>query len=264
MNHEATQFLKQELARRMEKNPSYSMRAFAKALDLNVGVLSSLLSGKRPLTAKTAKALCEKLGVTPNERLEVLRAVAQDKMGEPLENGSVLAGRIELDQEVYRAVGDWYHWAILQLVRTRRYRESPTHSQPKWMAKKLRITETEAKLAVERLIKLGLLRLGKRGLLERTQERLTTANKSVTTGALRRWQKQIREKAIYSLENDPIESRSMSSITMAIDPAKIERARHLIDEFQEKLAEFLESGPKEKVYQLSVSLFPLQTQESQS
>ena len=70
-------------------------------------------------------------------------------------------------------------------------------------------------------------------------------------------QKNLRKKAIKSLENDPIHTRSMTSMTMAIDPKKIKQAKELIDEFEINLSEFLEHGKKKEVYQLCISLFPL-------
>ena len=54
----------------------------------------------------------------------------------------------------------------------------------------------------------------------------------------------------------------MTSVTMSIDPEKLEQARNLIQEFQERLDNFLESGEKKEVYQLTISLFPLQTLET--
>ena len=86
---------------------------------------------------------------------------------------------------------------------------------------------------------------------------MTTANRSVTTPILRQAQKALRLKVIESLENDPIEVRSMTSMSMAIDPEKLPEARRLIEEFQEKLSTFLESENKERAYQLPISLFPL-------
>ena len=60
------------------------------------------------------------------------------------------------------------------------------------------------------------------------------------------------------MENDPIEIRNHSSMTMAIDPAKIDEAKKMIEEFTHRLTEFLESGKRLQVYELNIGLFPLQ------
>jgi transcriptional regulator with XRE-family HTH domain len=259
MKNDMVQILRDELTKRVEKNPRYSMRAFAKSLGINIGALSSLLNGKRPLTAKAAEQLCDKLGITPLKKSEIILRAAKRNGNNSLD---LTFNRVEIEEEIFRAISDWYHWAILQLVKTEKYNQNLHTSDPKWISRQLQISETEAKLAIDRLLKLKLLVQGKNGLLERTKESITTANKSFTSAALKKWQRQIREKSIFSLENHPIEVRSHTSMTMAIDPKKIKEAKDLIDEFQERLAEFLEKGKKEKVYQLCVSLFPLQTQEN--
>jgi transcriptional regulator with XRE-family HTH domain len=51
-------YLKRELQRRCQKNPSYSLRAFARFLHIPHQVLSRILNGKRPPT----KTLLEKIG----------------------------------------------------------------------------------------------------------------------------------------------------------------------------------------------------------
>jgi uncharacterized protein (TIGR02147 family) len=65
------------------------------------------------------------------------------------------------------------------------------------------------------------------------------------------------EKAICSLENDPIEIRNMSGMTMSIDSKNIPLAKKLIDECMQQISRLLRSGKSSDVYQLQVSLFPL-------
>jgi uncharacterized protein (TIGR02147 family) len=254
MKSDIVQILKTELSNRLQKNPRYSMRAFAQSLDLNVGSLSRFMSGRRPLTPKAAEKLCDKLGLSPLKKSQIILSL--------LGRSDFEFNRVDIEEETFRAISDWYHLAILQLVRTKVYRENFRNSNPRWVARQLKISEVEAKLAIERLLKLNILTKSSSGLLKRTEKNFSSANKNATSAALKKGQRQIREKAIASLENDPLELRSMTSMTMAIDPKKIAEAKKLIDEFQERLSEFLESGNKEKVYQLCVSLFPLQITEN--
>jgi len=92
---------------------------------------------------------------------------------------------------------------------------------------------------LKRLVELGLLKEVK-GALRFTQLHITTA--------LKRRQKQILEKAISSLENDPIEIRSMTRMTIAIAPEKLPEAKKMILEFNREMSRFLESGNKKEVY----------------
>lgn len=248
------QCLKNELAQRISKNPRYSLRSFASLLDTNIGTLSAILNGKRKLTPTTAEKFCRRLNYSPARQQEILRKITQSKSS----SKSPAPMATELDQEYFRLISEWYHYAILQMINLDDYGTDDQHLRPSWFAKKLGISTAEAKLAIDRLLELGMVTKNKHGFLVRSKDAYTTKDKNVTGPALIAWQKQLREKAIHSLENDPIELRSMNSMTMAIDPEKIEEARVLIQEFQERLAEFLTKDQKKKVYQLTVSLFPLQ------
>jgi len=84
------------------------------------------------------------------------------------------------------------------------------------------------------------------------------SDKDLTTPALRKHQKQLLEKAILSLENDPIEIRNMSGMMMVADPALIPEAKKLIEECSKKVSRLLQSGRKTQVYQFHVSLYPIQ------
>ena len=53
-----------ELTRRKNKNPSYSLRAYARDLGISSTSLSDVLSAKRNLSRKNALKVAEKLGYT--------------------------------------------------------------------------------------------------------------------------------------------------------------------------------------------------------
>jgi uncharacterized protein (TIGR02147 family) len=261
--------LEQELANRCEKNSRYSMRAFARALDIAPGPLSQILSQKRVPSYKMARQMLRCIELTPEDQKRFLASIAEahhqrglTRMNpffralassmSPETQSRLPIPPVDLSIDHFRIIGDWYHYAILFLTYVDGFDPSP-----KWIASQLGISESEAKLGVERLLSVGMLkRKGKK--LVSFQQNFTTADKHLTTPALRKRQRQILEKAIYSLENDPIETRNFSAMTMAIDEAKIPAAKEKIEKFTQELSEFLESGRKNRVYELSVCLFPLQ------
>jgi len=127
---------------------------------------------------------------------------------------------------------------------------------PKWIAKMLSITELEAKLAVERLIRLEILDRDSDGRLYRTATHLSTTTDIASSG-IRHFQKQILEKAITSLESDDISERDITSITIAINEDRIPEAKVEIKKFRLKMSEFLATGKKTRVYNLGIHLIPL-------
>jgi uncharacterized protein (TIGR02147 family) len=256
------QYLKEQLAKRCERNSRYSVRAFARALRIDVAAMSRLLSGRQVPSVLLTEKLLSLLDFTPTDQERFIASVAAArrtrgyKRLQPLLQ-SVANGEVSMDLsvDVYRVIADWYHVAILELTFAEGFR-----SDIAWIAAEIGISQAEAKLAVERLLKLGLLKESD-GTLVKTQERLSTADKHLTTPALRKNQRQLLEKAIESLENDPIEDRSMTSMTTAIDPRRIAEAKEMIKHFNRTLCAFLEGGNRTRVYNLGISLYPLQRKE---
>jgi plasmid maintenance system antidote protein VapI len=55
--------LQRELANRCRRNPHYSLRAFARHLEMDSSTLSAILRRKRPITQKSSQKLTIALGV---------------------------------------------------------------------------------------------------------------------------------------------------------------------------------------------------------
>ena len=73
-------FLQAELARRCARSNQYSLRAFARFLELDHSTLSQLLRGKRRLTDRTIRRCGVRLGLDEDSIAEFTRAVS-DKQG---------------------------------------------------------------------------------------------------------------------------------------------------------------------------------------
>jgi len=251
--------IEEELAKRAEKNPRYSLRAMARALSLDAGALSQILSGKRVPSYKIAQKILAVLDLSPDQQNKFLSSIAKTHQSRGLERLNPIFKKFKSKQpakdlsiDLFRVIGDWYHYAILMLTYVDRFDPNPT-----WIAAQLNISPIEAKLAINRMLDLGLLK-EERGSLVCWDGHFTTADKHVTAPALKRHQKQILEKSIFSLENDPIEQRSHTSMTMAIDSKKITEAKKLIEDFTNKMSELLESGQRTQVYEFQIGLFPIQ------
>jgi len=132
---------------------------------------------------------------------------------------------------------------------------------PKWIARRLGINELHAKLCFERLRKLGLIEKSRAGWRQ-TKKPLKIENQ-VSTDATRRFHRQLLEKAIGSLEADPIEVRDFSSMTMALNPEVIPYARQRIRQFRRELTAELEAhGKPSEVYNLTVQIYPVSKKEN--
>jgi uncharacterized protein (TIGR02147 family) len=249
----------QELERRQAKNANYSLRAFAKALAIDVAVLSRAINGKRVFSRGIAEKTAAALALPAAERRLFLESIALEKTRRALAAAGAATPQQEspgevhyLENDLFDTIGDLLHYAILELTYVADFR-----SEPRWIAKQLGATVIEVEMAIERLLRLGLL-VRRDGRLQKSKSSVTTKDKTRSSVALRRHQRQILQRAAQSLETDPIQQRSMSGTTIPIDPSKLPVARRMIDEFRAELCRVLTSGEMRKVYQLGISLFPLQ------
>src|SRR5438270_13729730 len=63
--------LQEELLRRCRSNPGYSLRAFARALQVNPASLSRMLRGERVISEEMKERLAIRLGLGPRELSEL-------------------------------------------------------------------------------------------------------------------------------------------------------------------------------------------------
>jgi uncharacterized protein (TIGR02147 family) len=238
-------WLQKQFTERCKKNPRYSLRAFAKTLDLDASSLSQILSGKRKLSKKGIQNICDKLSTSPKE-LQMFGLIEK-------KNDETDEDYLQLSIDTFSVISDWYHYAILELTYVSGFK-----ADPKWISKKLSITVEESKSAVERLKRLGLLLEENRSLIK-SSKRLTNNGTINTSGAHKELQKQVISKALLAVDEVPQDEKDITSMTMAIDTKNLDKARLLIQKFRRDLCELLEDGDQEQVYNLGIQLYPIST-----
>jgi len=241
--------LRQELLNRCKRNPTYSLRAFAANLNIDASTLSKILKGKRPLGKKLILHLGSRMGLSTEEIELFLRR----KSG--TDDGSIeeLSG-MELALDRFAIVSDWYHFAILELMQLKEFR--PTNN---WIAKALDMKPMEVDAAVERLVRVGLLKIDKSGKWKDLSDGFSTSiGPDMASAAHRRLQQQFLKKSEQALLHLPLEDRDHSTMTMAVDRSRIKEARERIKRFRRSLAKFLSEGDElNDVFNLNVALFPI-------
>ncbi len=239
-------YLQKTFAEKCKRNPRYSLRAYAKSLDLDSSTLSALLRRKRPLTAKMAQKLIAKLDIESTEQAQLLLL---SSMG--TEIGSSEGPSYEtLEQATAEIIASWEHFAILAALEMKRFK-----ADIRSLSKRLNIPHA--------VVRDCLTRLEQQGFVQEKNETWFLAKKNmgspsnVPSSALRQAHRQTIQKAMESLEKDPLDVRDISGMTMAIDRKKINEARKLIQNFRRRLSHFLEEGDSNSVYRLNIQLFPL-------
>ncbi|EQC45545.1 TIGR02147 family protein [Bacteriovorax sp. Seq25_V] len=253
--------LKDELFERKKRNHLYSLRSFAKSLDISADSFSRILNNKRPLTLDRALSWKDKLNLMDDTYVDFIESVKNyqyQRLDETHKKARQLTERydyhlLQLDQ--FELISNWYHIVILNLTEL-----SEFESSPEWIAKKLGIDVDDTIDAINRLKRLGLL-VEDNGKILRTLQRIETPT-DTPSQAIRKYHQDNIERALYSLNNDIVELRDISSITMPLDPANLEEAKKRIKIFRKEMSEFLQTGSGQQVYSLNVQLFP-QTRDFQ-
>lgn len=257
--------LVQELARRKRGNEHYSLRAFARDLNLESSFVSKLVHGKRRVTPNLLARLAPALGLEPADVARLARCAKQGSMTK-LEQGSVSLARqseaLEFEQlhtDSIMLVTEWYHFAILELWRVQGFKCEPT-----WIAKRLDIAPVEVIDALERLERCKLLGRTSDGRLCLKSGNNSTVGTRPTSQALRLLQKKNLELAARALDRVSVAERDHSTVTMAISKHKLGLAKERIQAFRRELCAFLEdTDTHDAVYNLTISLYPLTCDEQQ-
>lgn len=235
-------WLQKQFELRRQRNARYSLRAFAATLQMDASSLSQMLSGKRTPSKKVLLSICQRLTASPKEL----------RMMSLLDDSTTVADdAFQLSADTFAVISEWYHFALLELTFIAGFK-----SDPKWIASQLKISVTEVKAAIDRLVRLNLLKNHK-GVLSKTHEVLTNHTGLQTSTARKNLQRQIISKALSAVDETPQEEKDITSMTMAIDPKNLDRARELIKKFRRDLCLLLEDGEPSQVFNLGVQLYPV-------
>lgn len=254
-NGDFSTFLCKELERRRKNNPRYSLRAFAKFLGIHSANLARMMRNERPTSPEFIGRIGERLGLTAEE-IEVFCSIAEaHKSVNVVAKRSRKSRYVPLAQDIFEAIEDWRHYAILELIKLKSFQNNAG-----WVAFALKIPVSEAQVYLDRLLRVGLLEVLPDGSWhDRSSESMAVLmNDFETTEPLRRVQRSFLDLAIESLEKDPIDQRDHSSILMATHSSRIAGAKKIISKSVREVCAFLEDcKEKDSVYSLTTSLSPL-------
>jgi uncharacterized protein (TIGR02147 family) len=271
MNAEVTPagILQRFFRKRLDRNPSYSVRAFARDLGVSQTLLSLIFAGKRTLSFQQAFRFASKLGMNAEEKQtwfqKVFSALPEKAKGrhrlQALLDGEYAdpnradspSERTELEVEYLRILPEWYHLAILDFSQVKNFKP-----EPEWIAERLGIQPQQVREAIERLLHIGLFKWAD-GKLTKTNLHIEFPS-SGAQPLVREFHQQMANKAIECLRSTDPEAyrrRKMSSLTFSVRTDRLPEAFARIEKFKMEMADLLAEGVSNSLYQLNVQLFPL-------
>jgi uncharacterized protein (TIGR02147 family) len=235
--------IQQEFIERSRKNPAYSLRAFAKYLEIDQSYLSKLLKGQRPITKNLVESIVPKLGIK-QRNIEMLFTKKKVQM----------ADFALLTDDQFELLSEWQHFAIVELAKTKGFVFNSTK-----IAQRLGLHVEEVRSSIARLERLGLIEIqGEKVkvLLPTT----TWSNTKRTSIARQKFQKAALNMAADAVENISFEKRDSGSITMAVSSERLPEFKEKLKQIRQELAAYFQpknSNDLDEVYQLVVSFYPL-------
>jgi plasmid maintenance system antidote protein VapI len=97
--------LKQKLSETQEKNPNYSLRAYARDLGIHPASLSLIIKSKRAFPLNSFDRVSEALGLTEDEKILFLESVSKVKFSVKRETTSTLL-KVRIKEDKLNEVED--------------------------------------------------------------------------------------------------------------------------------------------------------------
>ncbi len=244
-----TVFLRHELSRRIQKNPKYSLRSFARDLNIPLSSLSMTLSGDRAPSKKFITKVSSKLNISPVQTRHFLMQNVTARTAE-----SDCESDLILREDQFKIILDWRHFAILRLLKTSTFK--PDFN---WIAKRLNSNPFHIEECVDRLKRLSLLKSEENKWTDTSNGKTSYLKTKHTDENIKSFLKNMLEKSIQSIDQDDISERNHTGMMLTISKKSLPLAIDLIKNFRRTLTEILEdkSIEKDEVYYLDIGFFPL-------
>lgn len=227
--------LQAEFARRKAKNQSYSLNAFSKNLGIDQSLLSKILSGKKKISARMAKELLLKAGLSEKKV------------------SGFLNGFQDVTDKEFEFLSAWLPFAILELMKTQSFEFDVSK-----IAKKLKVHKTEVQNAIGLLERFGYIESENQKQIVLKKPNNTWANTKESSVARKNLQRKYVEMSLEALDEIPFELREHGSLTIAINKKQIPEVKEKMNQFRMELGRSLQKqNTLDEVYQLTMSFFPL-------
>lgn len=257
--HSLSEVLNQEFSLRKDRNAAYSLRAFARDLELSPSRLSEVMKGKQGLSEANAEAVARKITRRPEERAfikdlvlagsarnQMVRELAKERLKEAREAASLRG----LREDQFKLIADWYHGAILELTQLVDFQ-----SNANWISERLGIPQNLIEAALERLQKMGLLEIRGGRWIAKPEGYATLGE--VPSSANRKFHRQILAMHAESLFADEMFERELISTILALPRERLPEFKRQLKDFMVKFWQSAGDSPKDELYSLSLQLCPV-------
>lgn len=253
VNH--IEMIKQILHKKMNANNHYSLRAFARDLDINPGFLSEILAGKTNISIEKARKISEKMELTDEDQklflklVEISKANVEQEENLKRELYNYDSRYLNISNSHCSPISDWDSLAFLELINVVGFK-----NDIEWIAAKLMMPAEEVRPMIERLLVSGLIEVLD-GKIKKNYDYFALPNGNNLKQA-RDFHHTVLAQARVALEEQASEERNFSAGFIHIKKQDIPLINEKIKKFRREVAyEFESEEGDDSVYMLAVQLF---------
>ncbi len=235
--------LKTTLIEKQNKNSLYSIRAFARDLNIGKSTLHEAIYNQKDLSLNLANKVLDNLGYGEAEKQDII-------------NYNYFPERDILFKEIsdaeFQKISTCEHFALLSLSKLKNIDANPTT-----LAKSLCISKEKAKNILKDLIELKLIQVNDKQKIERTSRSLRTSY-DIKSKTIQSFHRKTLVKIQDSISEIDVELREIASSTFLMQPEKIKELKEELKNIRRKLVQSVESThPDSTPFLLNFSLIPL-------
>lgn len=246
--------LRKKLLELQSKNGSYSVRAFAKKLNLHPSAANEILKGERKVSKKIAEKIALRLQLDPTERNDLLSLFPEKFVrGKTVDNAENSLNVLKLSSEQFALISEWIHFALLSFMKTKSFKEDYGY-----LANKFSVSENTIKKAIERMISINIIKRDQNGKLKRVSSKINTTD-DIKDMSLQKAHMADMELAKEKIQDLDIDQRDFSFLIFNGNPKYLPKAKEILRKTQDDLEELMDHGDEKEVYKICTYLFPLTT-----
>jgi uncharacterized protein (TIGR02147 family) len=252
-------YLQFEFEARKKRRPQYSLRAFARDMEVSPSSLSEFLTGKLIFSEERILQVAKRLELDQQHVehwIDLIRASASPSKADR-EVAAVRvrarssAGKGNIALELFEVISEWHHYALLELIDI-----DEKYQSHKTAGKALGLTAQEVKDAWDRMLRVGLAE--KIDGYYKASTLTTFAGEDIPSAALRNYHAGLMRTALTAQEEQTVEKKNFVSIVMSLNSDDIRAIKDEITRFQIDLAnKYAQKKNKDSVYCLSSQFFNL-------
>ncbi|WP_415061502.1 TIGR02147 family protein [Bdellovibrio sp.] len=245
-------FLNNEFKKRKHKNARFSLRSFARLLEIDATTLGRILKGQGLPSRESVERFAAKLRLNSDEQRELLDAFQASKEEQKKEQKSKSFNPI--DDGIFENFFEWYYPIILESLRA----HATSQNLPEFLNKN-HVSQQALDQAIQQLLHLKLIKMNADNELTKVGFGSTTIKIPTTSEKRKEIQKKYLELAMNAIDEVPFSQRENTTLTVALNKDDLCKISQIMQAARTRIGRLSEKR-KDKgdtVYNITMAIYPV-------